>query len=57
MSEEIPQLFSDDLVLEVLIDQLQKATESAEKAIDETLEFVAASKKRIAKMEAEKETN
>jgi len=26
MSEDMPQLFSDDLVLEVLIDQMQKAT-------------------------------
>ena len=47
----------DDEVLEAVIKQMEKATESAEKAIDETLKFVAASNKRIAKMEAKKETS
>jgi hypothetical protein len=35
-----------------MIDEMNKATESAEKAIDEALAFVADSNKRIAEMEA-----
>lgn len=57
MSKDLPQLFSKDQVLEALIDEMQKATERAEKAIDEALEFVAASNKRIAEMEASNKTN
>lgn len=42
----------DDNALSAMIDEMNKATESAEKAIDETLAFVSASNKRIRKMEA-----
>ncbi len=42
----------DDKALKAMIDEMSKATESAEKAIDDALAFVAKSNKRIAKMEA-----
>lgn len=43
----------DDKALEAMIDQMNQATASAEKAIDEALAFIAASNRRIAQMEAE----
>lgn len=43
----------DDKALEAMIEQMNQATASAEKAIDEALAFVAASNRRIAGMEAE----
>ena len=39
--------------LEAMIEQMNQATERAEKAIDNTLSFVAKSNKRIAAMETE----
>jgi len=42
----------DEEVLEKMIEQMVKATERAEKSIDEALAFVEASNRRIAKMEA-----
>jgi hypothetical protein len=42
----------EDKSLGAMIDEMNKATESAEKAIDEALAFVADSNKRIAEMEA-----
>lgn len=44
---------NDDTVLEGMIDQMLKATDRAEKTIDDVLEFVAASNERIATMEAQ----
>lgn len=41
----------DDEKLEAMIKGMNKATLSAEKSIDSTLDFIAASNKRIAKME------
>jgi hypothetical protein len=41
----------DDKVLEGMIDQMTRTTESASAAIDKALAFVAASNKRIAAME------
>ncbi len=43
----------DDEVLEAMIDQMNQATASAEKAIDDALAFVATSNQRIAEMEAD----
>ncbi|MEN8260210.1 MAG: hypothetical protein ABFS02_06435 [Pseudomonadota bacterium] len=43
---------NDDKALEAMINEMNKATESAEKAVDEALAFVAESNKRIAEMEA-----
>ena len=42
----------DDKALEAMINEMNKATESAEKAIDDALAYVEASNKRIAEMEA-----
>ncbi len=42
----------DDKALEAMIDEMNKATKRAEKAIDQALAFVADSNKRIAEMEA-----
>ncbi len=42
----------DDKALEAMIDQMNQATASAEKAIDAALAYVTASNKRIAEMEA-----
>ena len=42
----------DDSVLEGMINQMLKATEQAEQAIDDALDFVAKSNRRIAEMEA-----
>ena len=42
----------DDAVLEGMIGQMLKTTAQANAAIDEALAFVAASNKRIAKLEA-----
>ncbi len=42
----------DDKALEAMINEMNKATESAEKAIGNVLMFVADSNKRIAEMEA-----
>ena len=41
----------DDLMLEGVIEQMNKTTEQANAAIDKALAFVAASNKRIAAME------
>ncbi len=41
----------DEAVLSAMIDQMVRATEQAEAAIDEALEFVAASEERIRRME------
>ena len=43
---------ADEEALEVMIGEMNKATARAEKAIDEALAFVAASNRRIARMEA-----
>ncbi len=40
--------------LEAMIDQVLEATERANRAIEETLDFVAASNQRIAEMESRK---
>jgi hypothetical protein len=42
----------DEEALEAMIGEMNKATRRAEKAIDEALAFVEASRKRIARMEA-----
>lgn len=42
----------DDKTLGVMIDAMNRATDNAEKAIDDALAFVAASNKRIKAMEA-----
>jgi len=42
----------DDKALEAMINEMNKATERAEKAIDDALAFVEASNRRIAEMEA-----
>ena len=42
----------DDKALEAMIDEMNKATQNAETAIDDALAFVAASNKRIEAMEA-----
>lgn len=42
----------DDKALEAMINEMNKATENAEKAINNTLVFVVESNKRIAAMEA-----
>ena len=42
----------DDKALEAMIDQMLKATEQAERAIEDTLKFVAESNKRITAMES-----
>lgn len=43
--------FSDDLILSSMIDEMNNATNRAEKSIDETLKYVAESNLRIAQME------
>ncbi len=43
---------ADDKMLDGLIGQIQKTTAEASKALDAALAFVAASERRIAKMEA-----
>ncbi len=43
----------DEAVLSAMIDQMVRATEEAEAAIDEALDFVAASEERIRRMEAQ----
>ncbi len=47
------ELPADEEALSAMIDEMNKATASAEKEIDSALRFVTASNKRIAKMEAE----
>jgi hypothetical protein len=42
----------DDKVLAAMIDQMNQATEKAELAIDDVLQFVAESNQRIAELEA-----
>lgn len=42
----------DDEILEAMINQMNQATENAERSIDDALLFVAKSNKRIKKMEA-----
>ncbi len=42
----------DDKALEAMIKEMNKATQSAEKAIDDVLTYVAKSNERIAEMEA-----
>ena len=51
------RLSEDDKIMEGMIDQMLKATERAERAIEDTLEYVAASNERIAAMEARKEVS
>ena len=46
------QIDNDESALETMIDQMNSATDNASKAIDKALAAVAASNKRIAKMEA-----
>ncbi len=46
-----------DEALEAMIEQMLKATERADQAIEETLDFVAASNQRIAEMESRKEAS
>ena len=48
------RLSEDDKIMEGMIDQMLKATERAERAIEEALEYVAASNERIAAMEAKR---
>ncbi len=43
---------NDESALETMIDQMNSATDNTSKAIDKALAAVAASNKRIAKMEA-----
>mgnify|MGYP000612107775 CR=1 FL=1 len=43
---------NEEKELDAMIDQMNQATERASSAIDDALAFVAASNKRIAKMEA-----
>jgi len=43
----------DEKALNAILDQMLKATDRAEKAIDNTIKFVDASNKRIQKMEAQ----
>lgn len=47
----------DDKALEAMIDQMIKATERADQAIDEALAFVEASNRRIAKMESQRKVS
>ena len=42
----------DEKALEAMINQMNKATKNAENSIDDTLEFVRESNKRIEKMES-----
>lgn len=51
------RLSEDDKIMEGMIDQMLKATERAERAIEDTLEYVAASNERIAALEARRETS
>jgi hypothetical protein len=44
----------DDKALEAMIDQMNIATENAEKSIDNVIKFVANSNNRISKMEKSK---
>ena len=44
----------DDKALEAMIDQMLKATERADQAIEDALTFIDASNRRIAKMESER---
>ncbi len=44
---------TDEQLLEAMIMQMNQATDSAERAIDEALRFVDESNRRIARMEAE----
>lgn len=46
----------DEKALEAMINEMNKATRSAEVAIDDALTFIAASNKRIADMEAQART-
>jgi translation initiation factor 2B subunit (eIF-2B alpha/beta/delta family) len=43
----------NDQVMEAMIEQMNQATERAEQAIDDALNYVTESNQRIAKMEAE----
>lgn len=43
--------YDDSVVLEGLIEQMNRSTARAEKALGAALEFVAASEKRIAQLE------
>lgn len=43
----------DENALIAMIEQMNRSTDNASKAIDDALEFVSASNKRILKMEAE----
>jgi hypothetical protein len=43
---------TDNQALEAMIDEMNRASENAEKAIDDALEFIAKSNRRITRMEA-----
>lgn len=47
----------DDSLLEAMIDQMLKATERADQAIEEALRFIAESNERIAAMESQRATS
>lgn len=47
---------NDDRALEAMIDEMNRASENAGKAIDDALSFVAKSNKRIARMESKVKT-
>lgn len=47
----------NDKVLDGLIDQMLKATDRAERAIDEALDYVAKSNKRIKAMEVQRDSS
>ncbi len=47
----------DDKALEAMIDQMLKATEQAERAIEDALKFVAESNKRITAMESNRKAS
>jgi acyl-CoA reductase-like NAD-dependent aldehyde dehydrogenase len=47
----------DEEALSAMIDQMLKATERAEAAIDDAIDFVAESNKRIEKMETQHKKN
>ena len=47
----------EDKVLLGMIDQMIKATQKAERAIEEALDFVSASNRRIAAIEAERKAS
>ena len=53
LAAEVYEPGEDEKALVSMINEMNKATANASKSIDEALAFVAASNKRISKMEAE----